>query len=65
MRIKTKGRCKLPDKVYPINRIGDLHYIVKIPMDNSEPFELTLTEFKYLHDCYVKFAKQSGFRGFK
>ena len=55
---------KQPDKVYPKNRIGTLEYIVKVPLGGLNNIEITLSEFKYLHDAYDKFAKQSGFKGF-
>ena len=62
---KGKNGNKTPDKVYVKNDIGTLGYWVKIPLDRPPyTIEITLSEFKYIHDCYEKFSKQCGFRGF-
>ena len=56
---------KKPDKVHLINRIEDLEYRVRFHLEGTlSTIELSLTEFKYLHDAYEKFSKQSGFKGF-
>lgn len=61
---KNNGRKQIkPDKVYPKNRIGTISYKVEIPIGKKVQ-RITLSEFKYIHDAYEVFSKQSGFKGF-
>ena len=56
---------KTPDKIYPINNITDIDYKIVIYREDDSEIELTLTEYKYIHDAYEIFAKQTGFKGIK
>jgi len=54
-----------PDKVHEINNIDSIDYKVIIKMNDGTVKKFTLSEFKWIHDAYDIFSKQSGFRGFK